>query len=108
LNVTGGGPGSKVLGGAVSVPPQVFKVTAFCRVIRSPPGKESMKLSPDRGTGALLVIVKMTATLPPAVAWLGLNSLVKVGGRTGFTVRLTGALRAAGAWLLVSVVAGFV
>jgi len=74
------------------VPPQVFKVTAFCRVIRNPPGKVSIKLSPDKGTGALLVMVKITATLPPCVAVSGLNFLVNVGSGTGLTVRLTGAL----------------
>ena len=81
-----------MLGFAVSVPPHVFKVTTFVSVIRSPPGKASIKLSPDKGTEALLVIVKIRATLPPAVAVLGLKSLVNVGAGTGLTVRLTGAL----------------
>jgi hypothetical protein len=42
-----------------------------------------MKLSPERGTGALLVIVKTTATVLPFGAKLGLNCLMNVGAAKG-------------------------
>ena len=68
----------------MSVPPQVFEVTAAAPgVIRRPSGKTSMKLSPDKGTGALLVIVKTTTTLVPGAAVLGLKLLVNIGAAKG-------------------------
>ena len=89
------------------MPPQVFKVTTGV-VIRKPPGKASMKLSPERGTGALLVIVKTTVTTLPLSVELGTNCLVNPGGVARITKRSTGALGTGGAWLLVRVTAGLV
>jgi hypothetical protein len=51
-----------------------------------------MKLSPERGTGALLVIVKTTATVLPIGVEPGLNCLLNVGGGTEITERSVGAL----------------
>ena len=91
VELTTGGP--RTLGGAVSVPPQVFEVTVPAPgAIRRSSGKTSVKLSPDKGTGALLVIVKTRTTLVPRAALLGLKILVNPGGATWFTVKLTGAL----------------
>jgi len=78
-------------GDGVNVPPQVFKVTTGV-VICKPPGKASMKLSPERGTGALLVIVKTTATVLPLGVKLGLNCLMNTGGVARITKRATGTL----------------
>ena len=78
-------------GDGVNVPLQVFKVTTGV-VICKPPGKASMKLSPERGTGALLVIVKTTATVLPIGVEPGLNCLLNIGAGTEITERLVGAL----------------
>ena len=61
-------------------------------MIRKPTGKGSMKLSPERGTGALLVIVKTTVTTLPFGVELGTNYLVNPGGIARITKRSTGAL----------------
>ena len=53
---------------AVSVPPQVFEVTAgvvICNPGGGTLGKMSMKLRPVMGTVAVFVIVKTTATTLP-------------------------------------------
>jgi hypothetical protein len=97
--------------GAISIPPQVFEVTAGF-VIRNPEagvlGKMSMKLRPVMGTVAVFVIVKTTATTLPFVVELGTNCLVNPGGVARITKRSTGALGTGGAWLLVRVTAGLV
>jgi len=92
---------------AVSVPSQVFEVTAGF-VICNPVGKMSMKLRPVMGTVAVFVIVKTTATMLPFVVELGTNCLVNPGGVARITKRSTGALGTGGAWLLVRVTAGLV
>lgn len=96
---------------AVSVPSQVFEVTAGV-VIRNPGagvlGKMSMKLRPVMGTVAVFVIVKTTVTTLPFVVELGTNCLVNPGGVARITKRSTGALGTGGAWLLVRVTAGLV
>ena len=72
--------------GAISIPPQVFEVTAgfvICNPEAGTLGKMSMKLRPVMGTVAVFVIVKTTATTLPFVVELGTNSLVNVGAAKG-------------------------
>lgn len=71
---------------AVSVPPQVFEVTAgvvICNPEAGTLGKMSMKLRPVMGTVAVFVIVKTTVTTLPFVVGLGTNCLVNVGAAKG-------------------------
>jgi len=81
---------------AVSVPPQVFEVTAgvvICNPEAGTLGKMSMKLRPVMGTVAVFVIVKTTATMLPFVVELGTNCLLNPGAGTDeITERLVGAL----------------